>query len=316
VLAVAVIAGLGCGSGTKAPAKPDVPPAKADVLAYLPANSTMVMSIDVAKLRESALWKHYWPKMESAIAPQLASAKEKCGFDPWTSIGTITIGSGADMSNDATFVIRGLPRDQTIACVMKQVIPQTTATMEGNVIALHNQSGSVNMFTFVDASTLVMKGSKTPTKESVLQGTTTGSPLRSDKAFMARFEKLERDPMMWIVLAGKSEVLDKLGGTLGEKPLGSELSLQVTDEIKVAARVQLQDGEGAKRTVEAWTAAAEALAMFMTVSANAQGDTVVFTAAIKQSAIDLMLSQFARESGGALDDPPPPEEEDKPEDGE
>lgn len=316
-LLVAVFA-VGCGgSGTK-PTGPvtNSPAAAADVLAHLPADSTMVMSMDLGKLRASALWKQYGPRIEAAIAPQLAAAKQTCGFDPLAAVSSITVASGASIEADSTFVIRGLPREQTIACVMKQVIPQTTAQQDGDVIALHNQSGSLNMFAFVDAATVVMKGSRTPTKESVQAALGAGAPLRSAQPFMARFDKLDREAMWWIVLTGKGELLDRIAGAVGETPVGSDLTIRVSDQIEVEARIQLADEAAAKRTVEEWTTAAQALATFATIKATAERETVRLSVVVNRAAIDLLIEQYERQPGDAEEDPPPPEEEDLPDDGE
>jgi hypothetical protein len=313
-IAIAVVLGLGCGPGAKA--KPNIldkGPAVADPLAYLPASSALTLSIDIVRLRKSPLWNAYWPQIQAAIAPQLAGVKAKCGFDPLEAITSITAATQEGSEDDVTIVVRGLPRDQTIACVMKQTLPAATAVNEGGVITLHHQSGAMNMFTFVDPTTLVLRGSKAPTKESLQAAVATASPLRDSKPFMARFDRLTKDPVMWVLMTGKGEWMTKAGGSIGEKPVAIEIAIRMTDDVLVDGRVQMETPDAAKRTVEVWEAGASALAMFLTATAKAEGDTAVISLAIKKAAIDLVLSQYG---GTGMDDPPPPEEEDKPEDGE
>nr|MBA2542574.1 hypothetical protein [Deltaproteobacteria bacterium] len=177
-IAIAVVLGIGCGSGTKPKPNDRIEkPAVADPLAHLPANTSLAMSIDLVRLRKSPLWVAYWPQIQAAIAPQLAGVQAKCGFDPLAAITSITAAMPDGSDNDITLVVRGLPREQTIACVMKQAFPEATAMDEGGVITMHHQSGAVNMFTFVDPTTLVLRGSKAPTKETLQAAVATAAPL-------------------------------------------------------------------------------------------------------------------------------------------
>ncbi|MBA2543828.1 MAG: hypothetical protein H0V17_29560, partial [Deltaproteobacteria bacterium] len=144
----------------------------------------------------------------------------------------------------------------------------------------------------------------------------TAAPLRASKPFMARFDRLAREPVMWVLMSGKGDWMNRVGGSIGEKPVAIEVAIRLTDEVLVDARAQMESPDAAKRTVEIWESGSQALAMFLSSTAKIEGDSAVLTLAIKKAAIDLVLSQYGGDRGGGLDDPPPPEEEDKPDDGE
>jgi hypothetical protein len=312
---LACMALIACGSGTSV--KPKVPdaPKQVDVLAYLPADTSAVIGLDVARLRKTALWAKYKPRLEKAFGPQLADIKAKCGFDPFDVITTITAGAKTDLGEDAVIVVRGLDKDKTTACVMKQAVPLSTAMADGEYITLHHQSGKVNMFTFVDASTVVIRGSNSPTKDGVKAAATAGSPLRSSTEFMADFSKVSTESTVWLVLTNKGKWMDNLAA-LGDRPLGIDLGVRISDAVKIDSRIRMGKPDAAQKMADAWKQQLAGAAMFIAGDVKVEATDVVISANIKSEMIDLVLASMGAGGGeegveggveGGKDDPPPPD---------
>jgi hypothetical protein len=300
------VALVACGPGTTAKPKPPTASKQVDVLAYLPADTTVVFGLDLARLRKSALWAKYKPALEKAYGSQLAAVKSKCGFDPFETITTITVGLKADLNEDAVFVVRGLDRDKTTACVMKQAVPLATATADGDFITLHHQSGSQNMFTFVDASTVVLRGSNSPTKDSVKAATSAGSPLRSSSGFMADYSKVSTEATFWMVVTPKHKWMDSFAD-LGTRPLGIDLDVRVNDAIKIDGRIRMDKPDVAQKIAEAAKQQLAGVKMFVAADIKVEAADVVIAASIKSEMIDLALAGLGAGGGeGGGDDPPPP----------
>ena len=94
-LALALAVGLG---GPTAAFAKDPPTAKApaaqDDLAYLPADSEMVMGVNFAQIQQSALWKQFVQPMmmKGDVKAKLDEFKSVCGMDPMTTVKSFSFG--------------------------------------------------------------------------------------------------------------------------------------------------------------------------------------------------------------------------------
>ncbi|HEY5921373.1 MAG TPA: hypothetical protein VIV11_06870 [Kofleriaceae bacterium] len=155
-----------------------------DPLALVPADSDIVLRVDIAALRRSSFFAKYEQQMLELIAPAFV----ECGFNPLEEITTITVGIPM-ASQQGIFVIRGLDRDKTLACLKSsKVESRTKVTFDGDFVTLTNKSGAVNMVTFVEPTTMVMQGSKNPTKQTLTKALQMGAPLRGN-AMVASIDK-------------------------------------------------------------------------------------------------------------------------------
>jgi hypothetical protein len=108
--------------GTTAGGKKDTP-ASAELkqhLALMPLQSDGVVGVDLALLRGSELYKAYQKDIEGAAANQLEQIKTLCGFDPLPKIQKVLAGGvGSRKTGDATAVIKGLGKAETMDCLTK-----------------------------------------------------------------------------------------------------------------------------------------------------------------------------------------------------
>lgn len=92
-----------------------------DDLAMLPADADFVGGVDMARIRNGAIWK-------TLAVPALANApgshefEAECGFDPIASLTSVTIGfKGVDAHKNVSgvFVIHGFAKAKLFACITK-----------------------------------------------------------------------------------------------------------------------------------------------------------------------------------------------------
>jgi hypothetical protein len=108
--------------GTTAGGKTDTP-ASAELkqhLALMPLQSDGVVGVDLTLLRGSELYKAYQKDIEGAAAGQLEQIKTLCGFDPLPKLTRVIAGGvGSRKTGDATAVVQGLGKAETMDCLTK-----------------------------------------------------------------------------------------------------------------------------------------------------------------------------------------------------
>jgi len=90
------VACAACYRDAAPPAAPPEPPrharTAADPLAFLPADAELVVSVDAAQLRSSALWQKVQPALTAKLGDMLAAFAAECGYDPVAAVKRITLG--------------------------------------------------------------------------------------------------------------------------------------------------------------------------------------------------------------------------------
>lgn len=131
-----VVAALACGGGSKSatgPTVPDAPPPPPPKPAffYLPANSDMLVGVDVAAVRDSALGGTLVPLAQQQIGGELAAVQELCGIDVINQLNRISVG-GVQRDEDGLVieVTSTVSRAQLGECMKK------VAASEGGADAL------------------------------------------------------------------------------------------------------------------------------------------------------------------------------------
>jgi hypothetical protein len=119
-------------------------------LTYLPADSDVIIKVDVAALRRTKLWSTYEHDVAKLLLPSF-----ECEYAPLRDVSTVEIGVSFK-SDLAVFVVRGLDRDKTLHCLHAS----STARFDGDVVTVTAPSGMVDIVTFVDRSTMVMQEGK------------------------------------------------------------------------------------------------------------------------------------------------------------
>jgi hypothetical protein len=183
------------------------------------------------------------------------------------------------------------------------------------VITLHHQSGNMNMFTFADPTTLVMRGSTTPTRDQLQQSVTGGAPLRTSREFLARYEAVSRDAVAWIVVRGKGELAGKVADMLGGDPRDIGISVHASNDVVIDAIMRMENAAQATESAAKWNQMATVAAAYFTSKASARDDLVEINVRMTAKGLDDLIKEYMSYQRLEEEDPPPPEEEDVPEDG-
>jgi len=257
-----------------APAKQPIAVAGAD-LTYLPADSDVLLHIDVAALRRSKLWPAYARDVAKLVAPGFAD----CGDDPLSQVSTVDIGIPIATELDV-FVFRGLDRDKTLTCLRGLTSESNqTATFDGDFVTLTSKSGAIRILTFVDDHTMVMQGStKQPTKQTLQQALRLGAdaPLRQSAPFVAALNKARRSAVTLVSRPGSEAVAAKV------KQTGVQLSyfyggLDLTDRLALQYVMVVASADSATALatmMRSQLQSPQVKQMFDRVDARAQADTV------------------------------------------
>jgi hypothetical protein len=194
----------------------------ADPLGFLPIDADLVVSLDTASLRRTALWNRIEPTLMTKAGPTLEQFKVACGFDPVPQIEHVTVGlkNVSTPQLEGVIVVSGLARSQLMGC-MTRAIRQTPklAGIERNVVLLTAEPGEKPVaFAFADARTLViLAGEKAATAQGLRDILDAGAPLRSAEVFMEMFGRLDVRRHAWFFVNASSKLFDSVGA-LGVHP--------------------------------------------------------------------------------------------------
>jgi hypothetical protein len=280
------------------------PSATSDALAFLPLDADIVLGVDVAALRTSALWAEYQSGLTDLLGPQLASIQKTCGFDPIQTVESVTLAVSAKEGTNTVLVVRGLDRDRTIACLKTNVIPDTTVAMDRDVVSLTHGGGGRDVLAFADRSTLVLEGSKQPTPDGLRARLQGGAPLRGSPAFLEMFGRLERGATVWVVINGNASLFDKLAGT-GMRPSAIYGTVHAAAGLGSKVHMRMPSPDQAKQlAATAQGQTQQAASMFSRLDVTAEGDVVTIALEMSLDNVRTMVSAFGI-LGGAMKSAPP-----------
>ncbi len=234
LLFVAMLAA--CGSAPR-PVSNHAPPPKtysrtaADSLGFLPGDADMVLAIDVARIRHSALW--------STIEPGISrTGKVPCMKDMIESADSLSA------------AVRGTPEDQTTVTVLhgperSRMVACFTAYHSGAVrtvgdLVIATTGATSSLLGFADEHTAVVVSGAKATPASFQAVLESGAPLRSSVAFGAIFAHIEPSAAMWLAIDGNGETMKKTaGGLFGSTPRYIIANAEVGDKLTLRLVVAL-----------------------------------------------------------------------------
>jgi hypothetical protein len=294
----------------QAPAQPAsmVMPANpnADDLHLLPKDADVVVGVNWTQLTASALWQKF-------VAPQFMSdpkfqdgvgkIKTICGFDPMSSITSISAGLRLGDTPDGAIVIHGFDKTKSMGCFDKEGKAEaekdgTKVTIEDNVVLMQKDKFGVG-FTFVNDSTVLVVINATSIKgiKDVAAGDT--SLAKSDK-FLEFYNKVNTSDSVWGLANGSSKALaDKLSrNPAGVKVKAIYGSIKITDGVAADLHVRLASPEEANGAASMGKAASGQLSGFVDkLDVVAEGADVHTTVAIGSAKL-MQLAQLAAGAGG------------------
>jgi RNA polymerase sigma factor (sigma-70 family) len=225
--------------------------AEAD-LAILPADSEAVIGVNFAQLSRSSLWKTW-------VAPMVTNndgfqeIEKLCGFDPLTSLGSISIGVKGLGENDTVsgvVLIHGYERAKSMSCFDSKGVAEaekagTKVTIEDGVVMLTAPEGHEHVaFTFIDDTTaLVVIGPDAATKQGVARIAAGNGGIHTSTVFASALQAINTDDSIWLMVAEGSPFLGGLNTELSRfttTKLGTMyLSVNVTDSLALDAGLRL-----------------------------------------------------------------------------
>ncbi len=226
LLVVATLAA--CGSAPR-PVSNHAPPPKtysrtaADALGFLPGDADMVMAIDVAKLRRTALW--------TTIEPGISGmTKVPCMNEILGSIASIASAvHGAPTDQTTVTVMRGPDRSRVVACFTAYHLGTTHIVGD---LAIATSGGVTSILGFADEHTAVIVTGAKSTPASFHAVLESGTPLRGSVSFGAIFAHVEVGATMWLAIDGNGETMTKTAaGLLGSTPRYIIANAEVGDKL-------------------------------------------------------------------------------------
>lgn len=282
--------------------------ASGDDLSLIPADSELVMGLNFAQLQKSALWKKFVePQMvKPEFQTKLAEFKDKCGFDPMTSIQSLSlgmknVGAKGGATPDGVVVVHGLDKAKTTSCLtkMKAEIEKdgTKLTDDGGIYTFAKDNNSVGM-TFVNDSTAVMVVGANGNVNGVKAATAGNSALKTSPAFIDMFSKIKTGDSLWLLANGNSPMFDK-AGALGVKPKAVFGSVNVTDGLTLDLRVRLNTPDEATSLANMVQGQAkQAAQMFDKFDVGTEAADLKLSVAMSTQKLEQLIGQIMALAGG------------------
>lgn len=298
VVALGFVVGAACDKGGKNGAGGG---AASDAVSLIPADSEIVMGLNFAQLKQSALWKQFAPKIMDQMSGKIGEFKAACGFDPMDTFKSMTMGmknlsDQPGVKPDGVVVVKGLEKSKMMPCMDKykaEAAKQgTEITVDGDVVLLKDKDQTVAM-TYANDDTMVVTMGTGATKDGVKAAAKGGNGLKSSQAFNEMYSKINTGDSLWLMVNGNSPLLDK-ASMLG-KPKAVYGSLNLTDGLAVDLHVREASADAAKSLVEmakGQTDNPQVKQMVDKIDITANGDDAHFVVAMSNQKLQALISQF------------------------
>jgi hypothetical protein len=261
------------------PAKQQVSTAGFD-LAYLPADSDVVIHVDLTRLRQSKLWETYKEDAAKLIAPAFVG----CNYTP-TSDAT-SVDAGIPITSKVNvLVFRGIDREKAFKCFRDH----------GDVVAATSATGMIRDIAFVDAHTMVVRSSPVATKQTMQDALkeTADAPLRKNAEFMAAIASSKKSAGVVAVSRPGSVPLAtqmnpsgiKLGYFAGTLDLDAQLAVHYSMTVGSAA-----EATALVSTMKAQVESPSVKQMFDRIETKAQDSTVTLDFVMGETKLATMSS--------------------------
>ncbi len=212
--------------------------ASADMLSYIPKDTSAVIGISWSKARASALFKKYESKlMTEEVTKNVNEMKEKCGIDIMADLTTVVVSPGKDIQDesDVIIAIKGkFDKAKVEACITK---------MEGTVAdGVYTIDGEPMNAYWPAADTMLF--SKGMTAEA-MKGSVSGGSVKDNAELMGMIKKVDSGAALWAAGMIPPEAAGMMGG-MGKPPKGGYLTLNVDSGIDAALGLVFNSEDDAK----------------------------------------------------------------------
>jgi hypothetical protein len=236
-----------------------------DDLSLLPADSEVVIGINLKQLQQAPLWKSMIePKLMTGEAQRrLAEFKTKCNFDPVTAMGSIVVGVKNTQGDkpDGVAVIRGVEKARALDCLDKSKDEMTKngteMTKDGDVLLFKGKTGETVAVSFVSGDTAIAVFGANGNAAGVKAVASGASGLKNSASFLEMYKKIKTGESVWVMASGK---------TLEKVPGGATAaygSLNVTDGLALDLRMRFATPDAATQAVSMANAQAKQAAKYV-----------------------------------------------------
>jgi hypothetical protein len=272
----------------------------------IPVASELVLGVNWGQLQASPLWKQFVePQMQkdTEFVKTMATFKERCGFDPMTTVTKMSVGMkglGGD-APDGVMVLHGLDKAKAMDCVDKwkdeAAKEKITITKDGDVILAKDDGGDGAGMTFIDGGRMLVVVGKNVDTAAVKKAAQGGSTLSTSPAFVEMHGKINKDQSAWFLANGNSKIFED-AQQLGLRPKAVFGSVNVTDGLSADVRARLDSADQATQTVANFQGQVKAMAgMFDKLDMTADGADVKLSAA---ASVPKLQSLFKLAVGGGM----------------
>ena len=241
-------------------AKSGTTAAAGDIWSHMPADTEMVLALDIGSLTKSNLWKQYGGMATAAASEKLELVKEKCGIDLLTSFKSVHVGFNSD-KEAPIFIVKGIERSVAGKCIVaiaESEGEKVTVTEEGPItIAKPEKDGKDGMLIgwIDDTTAIVVKGDTD--KDSVLARIAGKDGLSGNAGLMTMVGKAKQGAPIWFAanfkegskaakqIQGMAEgkaIAGVFGGIGFEKGIEIALGAEFANEADVTAAKAKIDG--------------------------------------------------------------------------
>ncbi len=274
-------------------------------LAAMPKDSELILGIDFAKLRSSALFKKYEPMLMAQIGDDLKKFEATCGFNPMDKLtGMVLGGKGREMS-DGTIFIRGFDKTSAVECLKKREASEKAAgkpavlTVDGNYIEYSEDadpSETMRVLYVDDQTALIVKqGDGSATKDVLMAAAAAkeGDGLTGSKAFTDLLAKTHTGSALWFVVKGDSPLVGpasmvKFKAMYGSVDVGAGIDGQFRMWMSSADEAKSTAGELGKQ-LSSVKASPMAGGLLNDVSVKSDAEDVVLRLKFTQSQLEQIV---------------------------
>lgn len=272
-------------------------------LSLLPLDSELVLGLNFTQVQQSGLWKQFIePKMMSGeVQRKLTEFKESCGFDPMTSLKSMSVGlkGVGGGTPDGVIVLHGVDKAKAWACLENAKVKAEMTkdggefSRDGDVGLFKDKSGSQFAMTFANDSTAIVVLGEQVTTASAKAAAAGGSALKSSPPFLEMYSKVNTNDSLWFLMNGKSKIFDRTAA-LGLKPKAVFGSLNVTDGLGVDFRMRLETPDAAAQLADMGKKQLEQAAkMFDKIDITNDGADVRISIMLSNQKLQALIAQFA-----------------------
>jgi hypothetical protein len=269
-------------------------------LALLPAESEIVIGMNLGQMQQSGLWKQFVePRLSTAEGQQMMSEfKAKCGADPMKMVSSVVVGIRDPGDQPSVVAVaHGLDKAKILDCLDKTKADLAKdgleVTRDGDVVLVKGGRGQPVAVQFTSDSTAVAvigPNASAAAVKAVLGG---GPSLKSSAPFQEMYKKLKTSDSIWGLASGK--VMERV--PLGLKTTAAYGSINMTDGLAVDMRLRFDRPETATQAAEMANAQAKQLTQYVDkTEATADGNELHMSVVVsgqKLTSLLPMLTMFA-----------------------